>query len=83
MSKITIGIAVTALFAFSVAPVAAEDVLITQYKADPSGAPYGVAIEQGFFKKAGIDITGVISGAGGGTSVRGRLPLQGENTPKP
>jgi NitT/TauT family transport system substrate-binding protein len=73
MSKITIGIAVTALFAFSVAPVAAEDVLITQYKADPSGAPYGVAIEQGFFKKAGIDITGVISGAGGGTSVRSAI----------
>jgi NitT/TauT family transport system substrate-binding protein len=51
-------------------PAAAEDVLITQYKADPSGAPYGVAIEKGFFKKAGVDITGVISGEGGGTSVR-------------
>src|SRR5204862_4333601 len=72
MSRITI-VAVTALFAFSVAPVAAEDVLITQYKADPSGAPYGVAIEQGFFKKAGIDGTGVISGAGGGTSVRSAI----------
>ena len=48
----------------------AEDILVTQYKADPSGAPYGVAIEKGFFKKAGVDITGVISGEGGGTSVR-------------
>lgn len=54
-------------------PAAAEDVLVTQYKADPSGAPYGVAIEKGFFKKAGIDITGVISGAGGGTSVRNAM----------
>jgi len=52
------------------APAAAEDILVTQYKADPSGAPYGVAIEKGFFKKAGADITGVISGEGGGTSVR-------------
>jgi NitT/TauT family transport system substrate-binding protein len=52
------------------APAAAEDVLVTQYKADPSGAPYGVAIEKGFFKKAGADVTGVISGEGGGTSVR-------------
>jgi NitT/TauT family transport system substrate-binding protein len=51
----------------------AEDVVITQYKADPSGAPYGIAIEKGFFKKAGIDITGVISGAGGGTSVRSAI----------
>jgi NitT/TauT family transport system substrate-binding protein len=48
----------------------AEDILVTQYKADPSGAPYGVGIEQGFFKKAGVDITGVISGEGGGASVR-------------
>jgi NitT/TauT family transport system substrate-binding protein len=48
----------------------AEDILVTQYKADPSGAPYGVGIEKGFFKKAGVDITGVISGEGGGASVR-------------
>jgi NitT/TauT family transport system substrate-binding protein len=51
-------------------PAGAEDILVTQYKADPSGAPYGVGIEKGFFKKAGVDITGVISGEGGGTSVR-------------
>jgi NitT/TauT family transport system substrate-binding protein len=51
-------------------PAMAEDILVTQYKADPSGAPYGVAIEKGMFKKAGVDITGVISGEGGGTSVR-------------
>ena len=51
-------------------PAMAEDILVTQYKADPSGAPYGVGIEKGFFKKAGVDITGVISGEGGGTSVR-------------
>jgi NitT/TauT family transport system substrate-binding protein len=54
-------------------PAQAEEVVITQYKADPSGAPYGVAIEKGFFKQAGIDITGVISGAGGGTSVRSAI----------
>jgi NitT/TauT family transport system substrate-binding protein len=52
------------------APAMAEDVLVTQYKNDPSGAPYGVGIEKGFFKQAGADITGVISGEGGGTSVR-------------
>jgi NitT/TauT family transport system substrate-binding protein len=61
------------LFALGVAaplPAMAEDILVTQYKADPSGAPYGVGIEKGFFKKAGVDITGVISGEGGGASVR-------------
>jgi NitT/TauT family transport system substrate-binding protein len=51
-------------------PAWAEDILVTQYKADPSGAPYGVAIDKGFFKKAGVDVTGVISGEGGGASVR-------------
>ena len=65
------GLAVCASVWCASAPAAmAEDVLITQYKNDPSGAPYGVGIEKGFFKQAGADITGVISGEGGGTSVR-------------
>jgi NitT/TauT family transport system substrate-binding protein len=65
--------AVAAFVALAIAPAKAEDIVITQYKADPSGAPYAVAIEKGFFKNAGIDITGVISGAGGGTSVRSAI----------
>src|SRR5438270_4944236 len=73
MSKCWAATAIIAFFLVFAASSQAEDVLITQYKADPSGAPYGVAIEQGFFKKAGIDITGVISGAGGGTSVRSAI----------
>src|SRR5713226_8016248 len=67
-------------------PAQAEEVVITQYKADPSGAPYGVAIEKGFFKQAGIDITGVISGAGGGTSVRSAIASElgyGDVSPEP
>src|SRR6202167_1455138 len=58
------------VLACAAAPAFAEDILVTQYKADPSGAPYGVAIDKGFFKAAGVDITGVISGEGGGCSVR-------------
>jgi NitT/TauT family transport system substrate-binding protein len=72
MSRLA-GITVAALLLAAATPLKAEDVVITQYKADPSGAPYGVAIDQGFFKKAGIDVTGVISGAGGGTSVRSAI----------
>ena len=70
MWRITISIAAAALVVIASVAASAEDIVITQYKADPSGAPYGIAIEKGFFKQAGIDITGVISGAGGGTSVR-------------
>src|SRR6202166_2791461 len=65
-------------------PAFAEDILVTQYKADPSGAPYGVAIDKGFFKAAGVDITGVISGEGGGSSVRAVLASDlgyGETSP--
>jgi len=65
-------------------PAAAEDVLVTQYKADPSGAAFGVGIDKGFFKKAGVDITGVINGEGGGTSVRALIASElgyGETSP--
>ena len=33
-------------------PVNAADLLVTQYKNDPSGAPYGIALEKGFFKNS-------------------------------
>ncbi len=57
-------------------PAAAEDILVTQYKADPSGAPFAIALAKGFFKKAGVDVTGVISGAGGGASVRATMATE-------
>jgi NitT/TauT family transport system substrate-binding protein len=61
---------VVALCVAAPLPALADDILVTQYKADPSGAPYGIGIEKGYFKKAGVDITGVIAGEGGGASVR-------------
>jgi NitT/TauT family transport system substrate-binding protein len=66
-------ILVAALGLASARPVGAADLLVTQYKNDPSGAPYGIALEKGFFKKHGLDITGIISGAGGGSSVRNAM----------
>jgi NitT/TauT family transport system substrate-binding protein len=51
----------------------AADLLVTQYKNDPAGAPYAVALEKDFFKKHGVDITGIVSGAGGGASVRAAM----------
>ena len=55
------------------APADASDLLVTQYKNDPSGAPYGIAMEKGLFTAHGLDITGIISGAGGGSSVRNAI----------
>ena len=51
----------------------ADDLLVTQYKNDPSGAPYAIALAKGFFKKQGVDITGIVAGAGGGSSVRAAM----------
>jgi NitT/TauT family transport system substrate-binding protein len=67
-------------------PAKAEDIVVTQYKADPSGASFAVAIAKGFFKKHGVDITEVISGEGGGTSVRNVIASAlgyGEVSPAP
>src|SRR6185312_13131060 len=62
MRMLTRGALVVALalagMAAAPAPAAAEDLLVTQYRADPSGAPYGVALAKGFFAKAGVNITG-------------------------
>jgi NitT/TauT family transport system substrate-binding protein len=67
------GLLILALCVPALAPATAQDLLVTQYKADPSGAAYGVALAKGFFAKAGVDITGIISGAGGGASVRSAM----------
>ena len=85
MSKFLLSMLAVAV-ALATTPAQAIDVLVTQYKADPSGAAFAVGLEKGFFKKAGIDITGVISGAGGGTSVRNAIASDlgyGEVSPGP
>jgi NitT/TauT family transport system substrate-binding protein len=69
----SIGIIIAALGLVAASPAQAEDLLVTQYKNDPSGAPYGIALEKGFFKAHGLDVTGIISGAGGGSSVRNAI----------
>jgi NitT/TauT family transport system substrate-binding protein len=51
----------------------AEEISVTQYGTSLYGVPYTVALDQGLFKKAGIDITGIIGSAGGGTTVRNIL----------
>ena len=66
-------ILIAALGLAAAAPADASDLLVTQYKYDPSGAPYGMAMEKGFFTAHGLDITGIISGAGGGSSVRNAI----------
>ena len=74
--KFNSGLLILAFGLAAVRPAAAEDILVTQYKNDPSGAPYAIALEKGFFKKAGIDVTGIVAGAGGGSSVRNAMATE-------
>jgi len=60
-------------------PAKAEEITVTHWGALMYGTPYAVAIKKGFFKEAGIDITGILTSKGGGTTVRnvmeGGLPF--------
>lgn len=51
-------------------PARAEQVTVTHWGVLMYGAPYAVAIEKGFYKEAGLDIDGVLTSKGGGTTMR-------------
>jgi NitT/TauT family transport system substrate-binding protein len=52
---------------------AAVDLTVTHFGQGMYGAPFAVAREKGFFKEVGIDVTGFITSAGGGTTIRNAL----------
>src|ERR1043165_3320836 len=54
-------------------PARAETITVTHWGSAFYGAPYAVAMAKGFFKKHGVDIIGILTSAGGGTSVRNTL----------
>jgi NitT/TauT family transport system substrate-binding protein len=51
-------------------PAAAEEIDAAQYGSSTSGFPYAIALEKGFFKAEGVDITGIRGTSGGGADVR-------------
>ena len=51
----------------------AEQITVTHWGAAFYGAPYAVAMAKGWFKEEGVDIDGVLTSTGGGTSVRNTL----------
>jgi NitT/TauT family transport system substrate-binding protein len=68
-----IAAAACAVLATGVQIAGAETITVTHWGAQFYGAPYAVARDKGFFKKHGVDITGFLTSAGGGTSVRNTL----------
>src|SRR3984957_7657789 len=56
------------------APAAqAETITVTHWGGQFYGVPYAVAMEKGLFKKNGVDVTGILTAAGGGAAVRHTL----------
>lgn len=58
---------------FAAVPAQAEEIVVTHYGSLMYGAPYAVAMEKGYFEEAGVDVTGVLTSKGGGTSVRNMM----------
>ena len=51
----------------------AEQIVVSNYGVAANGMPYAIAMEKGFFKAEGADVTGILSSSGGGTTVRNLL----------
>jgi NitT/TauT family transport system substrate-binding protein len=51
----------------------AEDIVVTHYASLLYGTPYAIALDKGFFKQAGVDVSSILTSKGGGTSVRNMM----------
>jgi NitT/TauT family transport system substrate-binding protein len=54
----------------------AEEIAVGNYGVSANGMPFGVALVKGYFKDEGLNITGLISSAGGGTSHCTSVPAE-------
>lgn len=51
----------------------AEQIVVSNYGVSANGMPFAVAMAKGFFKQEGADVTGILTSAGGGTTLRNML----------
>ncbi|MCC6467173.1 MAG: ABC transporter substrate-binding protein [Alphaproteobacteria bacterium] len=66
-------LAAVAFTALASVPVRAEQIAVGNFGVSANGMPFAVALDKGFFKAEKIDVTGIITSAGGGTSLRNML----------
>jgi len=58
----------------ALAPARADTITVTHWGGQFYGVPYAVGMDKGYFKKDGpIDVTGILTAAGGGTAIRNTL----------
>jgi NitT/TauT family transport system substrate-binding protein len=67
---------VTSFVLFAGTCAHAQNVVVSHYAELMPGAPWAVALNQGYFKKYGAPITGISSSEGGGTTLRNMLAGQ-------
>jgi NitT/TauT family transport system substrate-binding protein len=53
--------------------VRAEQIVVSNYGVSPNGMPFAVAMEKGFFKDAGVNVDGILTSDGGGSTIRNLL----------
>lgn len=51
----------------------AEEIVVSNYGVSANGMPFAVAMAKGFFKQEGANVTGILTSAGGGTTLRNML----------
>ena len=68
-----LSIIIGALLGAFAASASAEELAVGNYGVSANGMPFGVAMAKGYFKEEGLNVTGLISSAGGGTSLRNML----------
>jgi NitT/TauT family transport system substrate-binding protein len=67
-----LGLAATVV-AWKTPAARADTITVTHWGGQFYGVPYAVAMDKGLFKKNGVDVTGILTAAGGGTAVRNTL----------
>lgn len=71
--RLLAALAIGALSIASLAPAQAQQIAVGNFGVAANGMPFAVALEKGYFKEEGIDVTGIITSAGGGTSLRNMI----------
>jgi NitT/TauT family transport system substrate-binding protein len=71
-ASLILGLAAT-IVAWEAPAARAETITVTHWGGQFYGVPYAVAMDKGLFKKNGVDVTGILTAAGGGTAVRNTL----------
>ncbi len=67
------GVVALIAVALGAGPALANEITVAHHGRAAMGLPHGIALAKGFYKEAGIDVTGIVTGDGGGTTVRNIL----------